>query len=74
MRAVERLRIGAFSGYCSGELPITHLLVLQCHLDLVTVHGTVAPKSFDYPRPEPFFAPFAVSTVDRALGPKLLLW
>jgi hypothetical protein len=42
------------------------LLVLQCHFDLVTVHGTIALKSFDYPRPEPFFAPLAVPTVNCA--------
>jgi hypothetical protein len=48
--------------------------VLQCHFDLVTVHGSIVPESFDYPRPEPFFAPFAVPTVDRAIRPKLLLW
>ena len=50
-------------------------LVLQCHFDLVTVHGTISPaKSLGYPRPEPFFAPLAVPTVNCAIGPKVLLW
>ncbi len=49
-------------------------LVLQCHFDLDCGQVGSSPESLNYPRPEPFFAPFAVSTVGRAIGPKLLLW
>ena len=31
-------------------------------------------KCLYYPRPEPFFAPLAVPTVERAVRPKLLFW
>jgi hypothetical protein len=49
-------------------------LVLQCHFDLSCGQMGSSAECLHYPRPEPFFAPFAVPTMYRTVGPKLLLW
>jgi hypothetical protein len=53
---------------------ILHSLVLQCHFDLSCGQMGSSAECLHYPRPEPFFAPFAVPTMYRTVGPKLLLW
>lgn len=45
-------------------------LVLQCQL----WYAASSAEHLYYPRPEPFFAPFAVPTVERAVWPKLFFW
>lgn len=63
---------------CLGTLLITipivllvlFLLVLQCQLR----HAASSAERLDYPRPEPFFEPLAVPTVERAVWSELLFW
>jgi hypothetical protein len=47
-------------------------LVLQCQFGLGCGQMGSSPECLNYLRPEPFFAPLAVPTVDRTIGPKLL--
>jgi hypothetical protein len=61
---------GAILGRISrpNKLP----LVLQCQFGLGCGQMGSSPECLNYLRPEPFFAPLAVPTVDRTIGPKLL--
>src|SRR5215210_546590 len=71
VRPEEEYRAGHIPGALS--VPVD-ALVLQCHFDLGYGQMGSSPECLHYPRPEPFFAPLAVPTVDRAVGPKLFLW
>ena len=57
-------------GVLGGQMAKVELLVLQCQL----WHVASSAERLYYSRPEPFFAPFAVPTVERAVGPELLFW
>jgi hypothetical protein len=45
-------------------------LVLQCQLR----HAVSSVERLYYSRPESFFTPFSVPTVERAVWPELLFW
>jgi hypothetical protein len=67
-RSVRTPAAPAFSTLSSDAFSTFRPLILQCQLQ----HAASSAERLYYPRPEPFFAPFAVPTVERAVWPELL--